>query len=387
MINITAFATSFDDFEETTKESLAAGFTFNAFLPHTQAGASVTDYRSLVDAIDAVGAAAYTDYSVAVAATETNSQSASDAADNAGSLFVPFNDFANSKVSALTAQFTSWPTSKPIVTDAKTTDLASVLLLASLYNRSIHITNVSSKEDLDLIKMAKDKGLQVSCDVAVHALFVSKNELNFPFLPAKEDQEYLWANLDQVDCFSIGVLPYLIAKACNVKIVPGLGIKEVIPLLLTAVRDGKFTIDDITAKFHDNPARIFNLPKQDAQVVVDLDRFAEVEPVYPEFAKLRLRGAIERVSFHNETVVLDGAVLATGILGKNEVAPRSRFGSTAGVAESPRLGNKRVSFGGADIRRPSFTPETPQPQPAVLKNWVLNWFLNQLLDLWVKLLH
>ena len=87
LINITSFATSFDDFEQTTKESLAAGFTFNAFLPHTQAGASVTDYRSLIDAIDAVGASAYTDYSVSIAASETNSQSVSDAADNAGSLF------------------------------------------------------------------------------------------------------------------------------------------------------------------------------------------------------------------------------------------------------------------------------------------------------------
>ena len=366
LINITSFATSFDDFEQTTKESLAAGFTFNAFLPHTQAGASVTDYRSLIDAIDAVGASAYTDYSVSIAASETNSQSVSDAADNAGSLFLPFNDFANSKVSALTAQFSSWPNNKPIITDAKTTDLASVLLLASLYNRSIHITGVSSKEDLDLIKMAKEKTLQVTCDVAVHSLFLSKDELDYPFLPNKQDQEYLWENLKDVDCFSIGVLPYLIAKASGTEIAPGMGIKEAVPLLLTAVKAGKLTIGDIVSKFHDNPAKIFNLPKQDAQVVLDLDRFATVEPVYPEFSKLRLRGAVERVSFHNETVVLDGSVLSQIALGKNEVVPRSRFGSTAGIPESPRLGNKRVSFS-SDMRRPSLAPETPEPQPAIFE--------------------
>ena len=145
-----------------------------------------------------------------------------------------------------------------------------------------------------------------------------------------------------------------------------MGIKEAVPLLLTAVKAGKLTIGDIVSKFHDNPAKIFNLPKQDAQVVLDLDRFATVEPVYPEFSKLRLRGAVERVSFHNETVVLDGSVLSQIALGKNEVVPRSRFGSTAGIPESPRLGNKRVSFS-SDMRRPSLAPETPEPQPAIFE--------------------
>lgn len=143
-------------------------------MPHTQTGAAVTDYRTLVEAIDQAEADAYTDFSFAIAASETNSQSVADAADNAGALYIPFNDIDGSKVSAVNAQFTAWPQTKPIVTDSKATDLASVLLLASLYNRSIHITNVSSKEDLDLILMAKNKGLSVTCDVAVFTLFISK---------------------------------------------------------------------------------------------------------------------------------------------------------------------------------------------------------------------
>ncbi|KAI5954571.1 URA2 [Candida jiufengensis] len=362
LINITSFATSLNDFEKTTKESLASGFTFNAFLPHTQTGAAVTDYRSLVDAIDQAGGVAFTDYSISIAATENNSQSVADSAENAGSLFIPFNDIDGSKVSVVSAQFAAWPQNKPIITDAKTTDLASVLLLASLYNRSIHITGVSSKEDLDLILMTKNKSLNVTCDVSVLSLFVSKDELNYPFLPTKKDQEYLWQNLKDIDCFSIGVLPYLIARATNEPIVPGLGISETIPLLLSAVKKGKLTVQDIIEKFHDKPSKIFNIPKQDAQVVIDLDRFSEVKPVFPEFKNLKLRGAIERVSFHGETVVLDGSVLADSALGKNEVASRSRFNSVS-VPQSPVLGGqKRISFSG--LRRPSFAKEQEEPQPA-----------------------
>lgn len=181
-------------------------------------------------------------------------------------------------------------------------------------------------------------------------------------MPTKKDQEYLWQNLKDVDCFSTGVLPYLIAKATNQKIVPGLGISETIPLLLSAVNEGKLTIGDIVEKFHDKPAKIFNIPKQDAQVILDLDRYSEAEPAYPEFSKLKLRGAIERVSFHNETVVLDGAVLADSALGKNEVGSRSRFNSVTAMPQSPVLNQKRVSFSG--LRRPSFAPSTPEPQPA-----------------------
>ena len=123
-----------------------------------------------------------------------------------------------------------------------------------------------------------------------------------------------------------------------------MGIKEAVPLLLTAVKAGKLTIGDIVSKFHDNPAKIFNLPKQDAQVVLDLDRFATVEPVYPEFSKLRLRGAAERVSFHNETVVLMVLFCLKLPWVRMKLYQEVDFGSTAGIPESPRLGNKRVSF-------------------------------------------
>jgi carbamoyl-phosphate synthase/aspartate carbamoyltransferase len=368
LVNITSFVTSFDDIEATTKASLAAGFTFNAFLPQTLDGSTVSDFESLLEAIDSASSSAFTDYSVSLAASESNSFEVTEAAQNAGSLFLPFNDLANSKVSAISSHFTSWPENKPIITDAKTTDLASVLLLASLHNRSIHITGVSSKEDLDLIEMAKEKKLQVTCDVSVLSLFLSKEQLNLPFLPSKEDQDALWNGLEEIDCFTVGVLPYLVAKACGTPITPGLGFNETIPLLLTAVKDGRLTIDDISKRFHDNPVKIFGIPKQDATVEIDLDRYivSTNKSILPLFESKKLQGSVDRVSFHGDTVCLDGAILAQSASGKNEVEPRNRFSSITSIPQSPVLNRKtRASFS-TDVRRTSFTRDA-QHSPAIFE--------------------
>lgn len=349
LVNITSFVPSFEDFEATTKASLAAGFTHNAFLPQTIEGSTIVDSESLLEAIESASENAFTDFSMSIAGSESNSEEASQAEQNAGALFLPFNDFANSKVSAISSHFASWPESKPIITDAKATDLASVLLLASLHTRSIHITGVSSQEDLNLIRMAKEKKLQVTCDVAVHSLFMNREEYpQYSFLPTKNDQDALWQNLVDVDCFSIGVLPYVINKAANRSITAGLGISEVLPLLLSAVKEKRLKLEDIVSRFHDNPVKIFNIPKQDATVELDLDRVVKVENA---LTNRKLVGFVERVSVHNQTVCLDGASVVQHALGKNEVTPRARFTATTTTPASPALNRKaRMSF---DTRRPS----------------------------------
>ncbi|KAF3986076.1 hypothetical protein FT663_04493 [Candidozyma haemuli var. vulneris] len=368
LVNMTSFVPSFDDFETTTKESLSAGFTFNAFLPQTVSGSVVVDADSLNDAISTASDSAFTNFSMNLAGSATNSEDCAEAAENAGALFLPFNDFANSKVSSITAHFASWPQSKPIVTDACATDLASVLLLASLYNRSIHITAVSSKEDLELIKMAKAKGLSVTCDVSIYALFLSQEDYaKFTFLPTAEDQAALWENLEHIDCFSIGVLPYMVAKGLGHDITPAFGIKEALPLLLSAVSEGKLTIADIVKRLHDNPIQILNLPKQDASVEIDIERKVSVaDTVKSIFKDRKFQGYIERVSVHGETVCLDSSILPADASGKNEFATRDRFGSVTSIPQSPNLSKKvRASF--SEGRRPSLMKEREQPSQGTLE--------------------
>ncbi|EGV60700.1 Carbamoyl-phosphate synthase [Yamadazyma tenuis] len=360
LVNISSFVPSFDDFASITKASLASGFTFNAFLPQTLEGTSIVDVDSLEEAIDVASHDAYTDFAIYLAGSEQNSQEASDAARNAGALFLPFNAYANSKVSAISAHFALWPENKPIITDARTTDLASVLLLASLHSRSIHITGVSSKEDLDLITMAKDKQLSVTCDVSVFSLFLSQEDYpELSFLPTAADQRALWENLAGIDCFSIGVLPSMVAKALGLEATPGVGVQDALPLLLTAVKDGRLSVQSIIDHFHDAPVRIFNLPKQDAKIEVTLDRRTTVSSI---FKNKKAFGSINRVSVHDETVCLDGKLVVSEATGKNEVdTSRARFGSVVTAPQSPILSRKNRKSFSFDNRRPSLGKDTPEP--------------------------
>ena len=215
-----------------------------------------------------------------------------------------------SKVAAVTAHFESWPNFKPIITDAKMTDLASILLLASLHSRKIHVTSVTTKDDMKLIALSKEKGLKVTCDVSVYSLFLSQDD--FPqakFLPTAEDQKALWEHMSIIDVFSIGSLPYQLAHAADQKADPAIGIADTLPLLFSAVSDGRLTIDDIKARLHDNPKEIFELHDQvgaSVEIVIDRPYIVGQGTVWSPFVGKTMHGAVQRVIFEEKTACLDG---------------------------------------------------------------------------------
>ena len=60
-------------------------------------------------------------------------------------------------------------------------------------------------------------------------------------LPTEEDQEALWENLDNIDVFTVGYLPSQLALDLGKQVVPGEGIADILPLLLTAVKEELLT--------------------------------------------------------------------------------------------------------------------------------------------------
>ena len=61
-----------------------------------------------------------------------------------------------------------------------------------------------------MIKVAKERGLPVTCEVTPHHLFLTEGALEGtcfkgevrPKLVTKEDQDALWENMDIIDCFA-----------------------------------------------------------------------------------------------------------------------------------------------------------------------------------------
>ncbi|TPX10521.1 uncharacterized protein E0L32_008571 [Thyridium curvatum] len=327
LINIAAFVPGLvsegnHDLQSVTKASIASGFSMVRVMPLGVDG-SITDARTLkvaqVNSRDGV----HCDFNLSIAATSTNANQISHVAGEVGSLFIPFHHLSDniSKVAAVTAHFDAWPDHKPIVTDAKTTDLASILLLASLHSRRIHVTCVTTKEDIRLIALSKEKGLSVTCDVSIYSLYLSQRDYpGCQLLPTFEDQTALWEHLDTIDVFSVGSLPYQLAHSLKKTAGAASGIADALPLLLTSVSEGKLTLDDIKTRLHTNPMEIFELHEQVGTTVeVELNRpyVVSASDIWSPFEGRTMRGAVQRVTFMDKVVCLDGGVLPVAPEGKD----------------------------------------------------------------------
>ena len=176
--------------------------------------------------------------------------------------------------------------------------------------------SVTSKEDISLIALSKEKGLKVTCDVAIYCLFLSRED--FPacsFLPTAEDQQALWDHMSTIDVFSIGSIPFQLAGK---RAAPESGIAEAIPLLFTAVAEGRLTIEDITARLYENPKKIFELHDQaDSSLEVEIDRpyVFHNDQAWSPFNGKTLRGSVQRVVFQGKTTCLDGEITKDAIKG------------------------------------------------------------------------
>ena len=87
------------------------------------------------------------------------------------------------------------------------------------------------------------------------------------------------------------------------------GIETTLPLLLTAQRAKKISLEKIIELTYDNPRKIFNLPKNDDKIIVDLNLEKEVINAnlktkcgWSPFAGWKLTGWPVAVTINNKTV-------------------------------------------------------------------------------------
>ncbi|KAG0058250.1 hypothetical protein BGZ90_005050, partial [Linnemannia elongata] len=340
------------DFEEISKTSISSGFTMIGAMG-TGIPKGVEDSASLAIALNNGNNHAHCDYFLSMNANVDN---ANNSLKETNALFIPFSPVAGramANVSEAAKYFNSWPANSHIITDAKGTDLASILLLASLHNRSVHITGVSSRDDMALIQMSKDKELQVTCDIEIYSLFLTREETGSALLPSKADQDAFWNSLHVFDCFTVGALPYRLAAEKGTPVVHA-GIEETLPLLVDAVNKGRLTMDDVVAKLYTNPRKIFSLPEQkDSYVEIETDRACILSKTTGPFAGKALSGTVHRVVLHGATAYLDGAWYTTGVEGqdvtsvaqaitkaieKPHITVPAHGAANASIMHSPRLG-------------------------------------------------
>lgn len=219
----------------------------------------------------------------------------------------------------------AWESPKPILLHAEGAQLAFAIDLAKKYKRRIHECHISLAKELELVRQAKQEGVQISAGVCPHHLFLTREDEKRlgakgtmrPPLATHDDQAALWDGMRNgiIDLVETDHAPHLLAEkeAGTAKFgVPGL--ETALGLLAKGVQEKKIAEQDITRLLYSNPQRIFNIPiQQDTFIEVDFEKTYtvgkdgyETKCGWSPFEGWELPGLLRRVVVRGETLYADG---------------------------------------------------------------------------------
>ena len=330
-------ATHKEDFDSGTQAALAGGFTTVLAMPNTSP--PLTDRASLELAERAGAARAHCDYGIYLGAGAENTQTAVGLAERVCGLKLyldqTYGPLRIESLEQMEAHLAAWPKNKPIAAHAEGRSLAALLLLAGLLDRAVHICHVSRRDEILLIKKAKQQGYRVTCEVTPHHLTLTEEDIPAlgagrsevrPRLATRRDRQTLWDNLDVIDGIATDHAPHTLPEKDGENPPPGFpGLETSLAIMFTAVRERRLTLEDLVERMYTNPARIFDVPTQpDTEVLFDPEAKWTVEAAnlhsrcgWSPFEGMPLQGRVRQVKLRGEIVFRDGEVLAPAGNGRN----------------------------------------------------------------------
>lgn len=320
-----------EDWSTCSKAAISGGITTIFAMPNTNP--AVIDEASFDLTNSLAERKSYCNYGLFFGASQNNTETVSNICQDKGG--VALKMYLNSTYGPLVMQdmgiwrehIKNWNHHQPICVHAERQTLAAIIHLANIYGKRLHVCHVARKEEIDIIRESKKAGMNLTCEVAPHHLFMTNTSTKLtknmkevrPCLVKQRDQDALWENMEWIDCFATDHAPHLSFHKQD-KCCPGFpGLETALPLLLTAVNDGRLTIKDIITKYHDNPIKIFNLKEEDISktyIEIDLDKEWTVgdQPKFSKcdwtpFAGFKVKGKVNRVVLNNKTIFVDDKFL------------------------------------------------------------------------------
>jgi dihydroorotase-like cyclic amidohydrolase len=280
-----------EDWDTATQAALAGGVTAILAMPNTKP--PIFDESTLDLALTAARQKARCDYAQFVGAGPENANILPSLAPKAAGLKMyldsTFGELRLDDMTLWQPHFEKYPREYPTVLHSESRTMAAGILFAAIYDRPVHIAHISLREEVLLIKAAKERGIKVTCEVCPHHLFLTKDDIPVishghpgrgevrPRLATREDVDALWQNMDVIDCFATDHAPHTIEEKDSDNPPPGFpGLETLLPLLLTAVDDGRLTMDDLIQKAVINTRRIFSIPEQ-PETWIEIDEEAAYE--------------------------------------------------------------------------------------------------------------
>jgi len=259
-----------EDFASGTAAALAGGVVTVLAMPNTRP--PLIDAAAFREAVRRARALARCEVGLFLGGTADNAAEAAALARQAAGLKLyldaTYGPLRLEGLAALLRHFEAWPGHRPIAVHAEGRTVAMVIGLAALFRQPVHFCHISRREEILLIRRAKERGLPITCEVTPHHLFLTEEDLPRlgpfgqmrPPLASRADQEALWANLAIVDAVATDHAPHTIAEKQGENPPPGVpGLETMLPLLLTAVAEGRLELADVVRLTATGPRRIYGL--------------------------------------------------------------------------------------------------------------------------------
>ena len=316
-----------EDWSSGTAAALAGGFTQVLAMPNTRP--PVVDKSALDHVLKIASTKAYCDYAQYFGATEDNMDDIVPDVDKSAGLKLyldqTYGPLRLAGMPLWLAHFKTWPKHKPLVAHAEGHALAGAILMAALTDRPLHLAHVATREEILMVRAAKERGLKITCEVTPHHLWLTESDLAGgrgevrPRLGTKADVEALWENMDVIDCIATDHAPHSLAEKDSSEPPPGFpGLETALPLMLEAVHQGRISLDELMLRMSTNVRRIFGVPEQD-QTYVEVDLDAETvitgresfsKAGWTPFEGWRTHGKVRTVVLRGAAVYKDGQILA-----------------------------------------------------------------------------
>lgn len=199
------------------------------------------------------------------------------------------NDMINKNIARLRSEGKISPIyhgrSRPPVVEIETA--AKILLFAETIGTKVEICHISTPEVVELINRAKSKSVYAIAETCPHYLFLNENALNEvgvfakcnPPLRSEEERQGMWemVNNGSIDIIGSDHAPYTKEEkergSEDIFTPPAgfPGLSTRLPLLFTAVKEGKMELDRMVELICENPARIFGLYPKKGTIAVGSD--------------------------------------------------------------------------------------------------------------------
>lgn len=229
-----------------------------------------------------------------------------------------------------------WKNSTPVLVHSEEESVDNVITVVKKIRKQTHFCHVSSEYELSHIIAAKEQGLPVTCGVCPHHLFLVEDDVKTlksygimkPPLKKTADRDFLWKHFSAIDVIESDHAPHTVEEKQSETPPFGVpGLETTLPLLLTAIKNKQFTIEQLIEKCFTNPARILNLKtSKTTRVEIDPDAEYEIQGKYfhsksnwTPFEGWKVQGKVRRVFLRGKKVFEDDKVLASP--GSGQILP------------------------------------------------------------------